>query len=85
VQNNKKFTKLKNYFSGSTQNFMSNYPFYYKVKFHLLTRDQENNLEFQNDYREFSNSDPLKAREEAFEEFEEYLSYLEENKKLKKV
>ena len=50
-ENNKKFTKLKNYFSGSTQNFMPNYPFYYKVKFHLLTRDQENNLEFQNDYK----------------------------------
>lgn len=61
---------------------MPNFPFYYKTKFHLITRDKENKLEFHNTEKEFSNPDPLKAREEAFEEFEEYLNFLKQNKKL---
>lgn len=63
---------------------MANYPFYYKVKFHLLTRDKENNLKFQDWEKEFSNPNPLKAREEAFEEFEEYLKFLKKSNKLEK-
>lgn len=61
---------------------MSNYPFYYKVKFHLLTRDKENNLKFHDTEKEFSNPDPYRARQEAFEEFEEYLKFLKDSNKL---
>ena len=63
---------------------MSNYPFYYIAKFHLITRDKENNLEFHKKKKEFLNPDPLKAREEAFEEFEEYLKFLKETNKVVK-
>ena len=60
------------------------YPFYYKVKFHLLTRDKENNLNIQDWDKDFIDPNPLIARQEAFEAFEEYLKYLEETQKLAK-
>lgn len=55
---------------------MSNCPFYYQVKFHLLARNEENDLIFQDWSKDFDDPNPLKARQEAFEAFEDYLNYL---------
>ena len=59
-------------------------PFYYIVSFHFLAQDENKELLHQNWRKEFQNEDPLIARQEAFEEFEEYRSFLELNGKLKK-
>ena len=63
---------------------MSQYSFYYQVKFHFLARnDDNNNLVFQDWKKDFIDSNPLKARQEAFIEFEEYLNFLKHSNKLK--
>ena len=62
---------------------MSQIPFFYKVKFHFLGRDEEKNLITSDWDRDFKNVDPLKARQEAFHEFDEYLEFLKKSKRIK--
>lgn len=52
------------------------YPFYYEVRFRLIAYDLENNIKHESFVRKCENDNPLLAREEAFEIFNEYLSYL---------
>jgi hypothetical protein len=63
---------------------MQNPPFYYVVSFHFLAQDKNKELIHQNWRREFYHSDPLIARQEAFEELEEYLNFLKQNGKTEK-
>jgi len=59
-------------------------PFFYVVSFHLLALEKNNELIHQNWRKEFHNSDPLIARQEAFKEFAEYLHFLGINGKIEK-
>lgn len=51
------------------------YPFHYEVRFRFLSYTEENKIEIYTRTKEFSHENPLKAREDAFKEFNEYLSY----------
>ncbi|GGD99559.1 AlbA family DNA-binding domain-containing protein [Planktosalinus lacus] len=58
---------------------MKNPPFFYKVSFHFLAQDQNNELKHHSWQKEFHNSNPFEARKEAFEAFDDYLNNLEVN------
>lgn len=51
------------------------YPFHYEVRFRFLSYSAENKIEICTWEKEFSHENPLNAREDAFKEFNEYLSY----------
>ena len=61
---------------------MINPPFFYKVSFHFLAIDENNEISHENWEKKFSNAEPYKAREEAFTEFNEYLHFLKTNSRL---
>lgn len=61
---------------------MTNPPFFYKVSFHFLAKDINNEISHQNWAKEFTDPNPYKTREEAFNEFNEYLHYLTTNDRL---
>lgn len=63
---------------------MKNPPFFYKVSFHFLAQEPDNELKHESWQKEFHNTNPFNARDEAFEAFEEYFRYLEINKKIKR-
>lgn len=63
---------------------MENPPFFYKVSFHFLAQEKNKEIVHQNWQKEFYHSNPLIARKEAFEEFEEYLQFLKDNNKVEK-
>lgn len=63
---------------------MENPPFFYKVSFHFLAQEKTKEIVHQNWQKEFYHSNPLIARKEAFEEFEEYLQYLKDTNRVKK-
>lgn len=52
------------------------YPFYYEVRFRLIAYDSENNIKHESFIKKCENDDPLEARKDAFDVFNEYLSYL---------
>ncbi len=54
----------------------TNFPFYYEIRFRVLKYEDNDNIENETFKREFKNANPLLAREEAFNEFKEYLSYI---------
>lgn len=51
------------------------YPFHYEVRFRFLSYKEDNETEIHSRTQVFFNENPLKAREDAFREFNEYLSY----------
>lgn len=51
------------------------YPFHYEVRFRFLSYKEDNETEIHSRTQVFCNKNPLKAREDAFREFNEYLSY----------
>jgi hypothetical protein len=57
-------------------------PFFYKVSFHFLANDNNNEITHENWAKEFIDPNPYKAREEAFIEFNEYLQFLKSNDRL---
>lgn len=61
---------------------MQNPPFYYKVSFHFLAKDKDNEIIHQNWQREFIDPNPYKARKDAFEAFKDYLKFLRDNERL---
>lgn len=61
---------------------MINPPFYYKVSFHFLAIDEDNEITHNNWTKEFTHSDPYIAREEAFTAFNDYLHPLKTNNRL---
>ena len=63
---------------------MNTPPFYYVVSFHFLAQDKNKEIIHQNWRKEFYNSNPIIARQEAFAEFDEYLNFLNLNKKVEK-
>ena len=64
---------------------MSNsYPFHYEVRVKLLAFDSHNNVRHESFTKEFSDTTPLENRKRAFEEFSEYLSFLEQTKRVEK-
>jgi len=63
---------------------MQNPPFFYKVSFHLLTQEKNKELKHESWQKEFHNPDPFIARQEALEEFGEYLKFLKTNNKIEK-
>ncbi len=57
---------------------MSNkYPFHYEVRFKLLAFDSDNNVRIESFTKVFDYKNPLENRKSAFEEFNEYLSFIE--------
>lgn len=58
---------------------MKNPPFFYKVSFHFLAQEQNNELKHNSWEKEFHNPNPFEARKEAFEAFDDYLHNLEVN------
>lgn len=62
----------------------NNYAFYYEVRFKFLAFTNEKDVNAQTFCKQFKAGSPLENREEAFEYFHEYLSYLEQNKRLSK-
>ena len=62
---------------------VNNYPFHYEVRFKLLAFDENNNVRNQVFTKKFDKKAPLENRSDAFKEFDEYLSFLETNEKLK--
>lgn len=61
---------------------MQNPPFFYKVSFHFLAQDPDNELKHESWQKDFHNSDPYIARKDAFEAFQEYLLFLESTQKV---
>lgn len=61
---------------------MINPLFFYKVSFHFLAIDENNEISHENWAKEFTHSEPYKAREEAFIAFNEYLHFLKTNSRL---
>lgn len=57
-------------------------PFYYRVSFHFLAKDINSEISHENWAKEFTDPNPYKAREEAFNEFNEYLQFLKTNDRL---
>lgn len=62
----------------------NNYPFHYEVRVKLLAFDKDNNIRNESFTKIFDNKTPLENRVNAFEEFNEYLSFLGQIKRLKK-
>ncbi len=60
------------------------YPFHYEVRVKLLAFDKNNNVRNESFTKIFNDKTPLENRANAFEEFNEYLSFLEQIKRLKK-
>ena len=60
------------------------YPFHYEVRVKLLAFDKENNVRNESFIKKFDDKTPLENRANAFEEFNEYLSFLEQIGRLKK-
>ncbi len=60
------------------------YPFRYEVRFKLLAFDKNNNVRNEIFTKVFDDKTPLENRTNAFEEFSEYLSFLEQVERLKK-
>lgn len=63
---------------------VNNYPFHYEVRFKLLAFDKDNNVRNESFTKIFNDKSPLESRANAFEEFNEYLSFLEQIKRLEK-
>lgn len=63
---------------------INNYPFHYEVRVKLLAFDKNNNVRNESFTKKFDDKTPLENRANAFEEFNEYLSFLEQIKRLKK-
>lgn len=63
---------------------INNYPFHYEVRVKLLAFDKDNNVRNESFTKVFNDKTPLENRALAFEEFNEYLSFLEQIKRLKK-
>ena len=61
------------------------YPFYYEVRFSLIAFDLENNINRRSYIKKVEDENPLEARKVAFDYFDEYLSYLIELHRVKKV
>ena len=51
------------------------FPFYYEVRFRLISYDSDNNFNIQSYIEKCENKDPLIARKKAFEIFNDYLSF----------
>ena len=62
----------------------NNYPFHYEVRFKLLAFDNNNNVRNESLTKIFNDKSPLINRADAFEEFNEYLSFLVQINRLKK-
>ena len=62
----------------------NNPPFHYEVRFRLLAFDIENNFNIQSHAIKCENKDPLKARNKAFEIFDEYLTFPIQNGRVRK-
>jgi len=60
-------------------------PFYYRLVFSLFAYNSNDDLKQQQHSIDFKDSDPLKAREKAFEEFEEYLDWLKSINRIKQT
>ncbi|HOZ81522.1 MAG TPA: ATP-binding protein [Bacteroidia bacterium] len=60
------------------------YPFHYEVRVKLLAFDKKNNVRNESFIKKFDDKTPLENRANAFEEFNEYLSFLEQIGRLKK-
>lgn len=60
------------------------YPFHYEVRVKLLAFDNNNNVRNESFTKIFNDKTPLENRENAFEEFNEYLTFLEQFDRLKK-
>lgn len=60
------------------------YPFHYEVRLKLLAFDKDNNVRNESFTKTFDDKAPLINRANAFEEFNEYLSFLDQTKRLKK-
>jgi hypothetical protein len=63
---------------------MTSIPFYYEVRFNLIAYDKENNFNIQSHVTTFKNENPIVARAEAFEAFDEFSSFTAETNRLKK-
>ena len=63
---------------------VNKYPFHYEVRVKLLAFDKNNNVRNEIFTKIFDDKIPLENRANAFEEFNEYLSFLEQIKRLKK-
>lgn len=61
---------------------INNYPFHYEVRVKLLAFDKNNNVRNESFTKIFNDKTPLENRANAFEEFNEYLSFLEQLKRL---
>ena len=59
-------------------------PYYYEVRFRLIAYDSENNYNFSTHSKKCVSENLLEARNDAFELFEEYLTFLEQGERLKK-
>lgn len=58
------------------------YPFHYEIISKFFAFDAENNFRTESFTTVFGNKDPLTNRQEAFKEFEEYLSFLDQNDRI---
>lgn len=63
---------------------INNYPFHYEVRVKLLAFDKDNNVRNESFTKVFNDKTPLENRAHVFEVFNEYLSFLEQIKRLKK-
>lgn len=55
----------------------TDYPFHYEIRFKLLAFVNENKTTNQSFVKVFKKDTPLKNRKSAFEEFNEYVSFIE--------
>lgn len=62
----------------------NSYPFHYEVRFKFLAFDSKNNVRNESFTKIIKDSSPLINRNNAFQIFEEYLAFLEQQKRLKK-
>lgn len=62
---------------------INNYPFHYEIRVKLLAFDKNNNVRNESFTKIFDDKSPLENRANAFEEFNEYLSFLEQIGRLK--
>lgn len=62
---------------------MQNPPFYYKVSFHFLAKDEDNEIIHENWQKEFIDANPDIARKDAFKAFKAYLKFIENNDRFK--
>jgi len=57
---------------------INNYPFHYEIRAKLLAFDKDNNVRNESFVKIFNDKVPLENRTNAFDEFNEYLSYVED-------